>query len=258
MTLERWHRLTVWPLVVGAVAFLAAYAWEVLGDLHGAADTVPSIVMNVAWALFIADYLVSLWLARPRGHWFLTHLFDLALVVLPVLQPLRLVRPLLLLRALQASVGRKLRGRIIAYAATGVLMMVLVGSLAILDAEREAPGSSIQTFPNAVWWTCVTITTVGYGDLAPATFDGRLIAIGLMAGGIILIGVVTGTLASWIIDRVRESDEAHQAATRAQIRELEGRIDRLLTVQERMAERLDHAERRAAQPSGHAGEAARD
>ncbi|MCT6953438.1 potassium channel family protein, partial [Salmonella enterica] len=48
---------------------------------------------------------------------------------------------------------------------------------------------------------CTTITSVGYGDYYPVTTTGRIVAIALMVGGIALIGVVTATIASWIIER---------------------------------------------------------
>ena len=65
-----------------------------------------------------------------------------------------------------------------------------------------------------------TITTVGYGDRYPTTAEGRIVAFGLMLGGIALLGVVTATLASWIIDRVREENQAERAATWAQVEAL--------------------------------------
>jgi voltage-gated potassium channel len=66
----------------------------------------------------------------------------------------------------------------------------------------------------------VTITTVGYGDYTPVTTEGRFIAAGVMVGGIALIGVVTATIASWIIDQVGRRDEESEAVTRREIREL--------------------------------------
>ena len=77
-----------------------------------------------------------------------------------------------------------------------------------------------------------TITTVGYGDLTPLTPTGRAIAVLLMIGGITLVGSITATLASWIVQRVAEEDTASQAATAAQIEELRAEI-RLLTDQVR-------------------------
>ncbi|KAB1659892.1 two pore domain potassium channel family protein [Pseudoclavibacter sp. CFCC 13796] len=229
--LERWKCVTDWPLAIAALIFLFAYAWQVIGDLDGGLRTVTEWTMNVTWAIFLVDYVVSILLAHPRWRWFYTHLLDLAMVLLPMARPLRLLRLITLLRVLQRTAGAALRGKILVYVIGTVGLLVLVGSLAILDAERGQPGSSIETYGDAIWWSIVTITTVGYGDLTTATLTGRLVAVALMAGGITLISTVTGTLASWIVERIHQVDEDNQAATRAQFRELERKIDRLLAVQ---------------------------
>ena len=75
-----------------------------------------------------------------------------------------------------------------------------------------------------------TITTVGYGDRYPTTAAGRIVAFGLMLSGIALLGVVTATLASWIIDPVREENQAERAATWAQVEALMAEV-RLLRVE---------------------------
>ena len=71
----------------------------------------------------------------------------------------------------------------------------------------------------------MTVTTVGYGDFSPVTFQGKIIAVVLMFTGIALIGIVTATLASWIVDQVnletdrredaREKEVAKEAAQEA-------------------------------------------
>ncbi len=75
-----------------------------------------------------------------------------------------------------------------------------------------------------MWWAISTVTTVGYGDQYPITVLGRVVAVLLMIGGISLIGVVTASLASWIVQRVAETDTASQAATAAHIDELRSEI----------------------------------
>ena len=222
--LSAWERRSEWPLTAIALAFLAVYAWEVIADLHGAERAGTELAMNAMWAVFVVDYLVRLALAPQRGRWFVRHLFDLAVVALPVLRPLRLVRLIALIGVLHRGAGTALRGRITAYTAGGVTLLVLVSSLAVLDAERGAPGTPIRTYGAAVWWALATITTVGYGDLAPVTAVGRWAAVLLMIGGVALAGVVTATLASWIVSLVAEENAEQEAATRAQVEVLQRQV----------------------------------
>jgi voltage-gated potassium channel len=78
-----------------------------------------------------------------------------------------------------------------------------------------------------LWWAFTTITTVGYGDLYPVSFTGRCIAVALMVGGIALLGTITATIASWLVEKVAERDEASQVATRQQVRELSLQVQKM-------------------------------
>jgi voltage-gated potassium channel len=179
------------------------------------------------YCTFVADYAARLYLAEPRGRWFFRHLHDLALVVLPFMRPLRLLSLAVVVDVLQRAVGHTIRGKVIVYTVCGAVVLVYAGSLAILQAERDYPGAKITSFGDAVWWAITTVTTVGYGDLSPVTTAGRAVAVALMIGGVTLVGTVTATLASWIVQRVAEEDTASDAATRAQIEELRVEIRRL-------------------------------
>ncbi len=233
--LRAWERATEWPLTGAAVVFLGAYAWEVLTNAQGGAKNAAELVIDVVWALFGVDYLVRLALAPSRGQWFLHHLPDLAVIALPILRPLRLLRLVTLVGIMQRSAGTALRGRITLYTAGSAALLIFTSALATLDAERDEPGSSIRTFGQALWWALTTITTIGYGDTFPVSTEGRFIAALLMIGGVALIGVVTATLASWIVSLVEEESAEQEAATQAQVAalqrqvgELSERIDRLL------------------------------
>jgi len=233
--LRAWERATEWPLTGAAVVFLGAYAWEVLTNAQGGAKNAAELVIDAVWALFGVDYLVRLALAPSRGRWFLHHLPDLAVIALPILRPLRLLRLVTLVGIMQRSAGTALRGRITLYTAGSAALLIFTSALATLDAERDEPGSSIRTFGQALWWALTTITTIGYGDTFPVSTEGRFIAALLMIGGVALIGVVTATLASWIVSLVEEENAEQEAATQAQVAalqrqvsELSERIDQLL------------------------------
>ena len=90
------------------------------------------------------------------------------------------------------------------------------------------PDSRINNFGDALWWAITTVTTVGYGDVSPVTTPGRVIAVFLMIGGISVVGLVTATLASWIIQQVAEEDTANQAVTAREIEALRTDMGRRL------------------------------
>jgi voltage-gated potassium channel len=213
--LERFEQRTEWLMAAVALMFLGCYSVQVLAEPHGFSDMAMRAVM------------AGLYLAEPRGRWFLRNLVDLAIVVLPMFRPLRLLSLAVVLEVLQRAVGHSIRGRVAAYTAGGVVMIVYAASLAVLDVERHAPHAQITSFGDAVWWAVSTVTTVGYGDLTPVTLSGRLIAVALMIAGISLLGVVTATLASWIVEKVAEEDTANQAATAAHIEELREEIRKM-------------------------------
>lgn len=77
------------------------------------------------------------------------HLADLAIVLLPLLRPLRLLRLVVLIGVMQKAVGNAIRGKVILYTISGAVLLVYVASLAVLQAERNAPKptSSISAMP---------------------------------------------------------------------------------------------------------------
>jgi voltage-gated potassium channel len=165
---------------------------------------------------------------------------DLIVIVLPFLRPLRVLRLVTLLGVLNRRVASSLRGQIAVYVTGATSLVIFCAALAVLDAERGRPGANITTFGDAVWWATTTVTTVGYGDRYPTTGQGRLIAGLLMIGGIALLGVVTASLASWLLDRVREVAEESRLATRRDIHALSQQVAELKTE----LQTLHRAERR--------------
>ena len=222
--LQRWERHAEWPLAAAAVLFLVLFSRQVLAQPHGREAHIVWAVDWAIWALFVVDYVVRLCLAGNRWHWFARHLLDFAIVTLPLLRPLRLLRLLVLIEVLQKAIGDAFRGRIVVYTVSGVVLLIYTASLAVFDKERYLPGATINSFGKAVWWSITTVTTVGYGDVYPVTDTGRVIAVLLMIGGISLVGVVTAALASWIIERVAEEESVIQAATVAHVEELRNEI----------------------------------
>ncbi|WP_232832144.1 potassium channel family protein [Nocardiopsis sp. FIRDI 009] len=229
--LQQWQNATEWPLLALAVGFLVAYAWPILDpDLSEQWVEVCAAAAWVVWFAFTADYLVRLYLAPDRWAFVRANLLDLAICLLPMLRPLRLVRLLSVVSILHRKLSVSARGNVVLYTATLTVIILLVASLAVLKAERDAPGANITTIGDASWWTLVTISTVGYGDHYPVTDVGRLIAICLFIVGIALLGVITGVLASWFVKTIegeqeqeretRERERARDSLSGDEVREL--------------------------------------
>jgi len=125
---------------------------------------------------------------------------------------LRLIRIMRLIRAFRSTrhivhhvFKNRVQGTLTSVSIIAVLVL-LFSSVAILQVEN-APNSNIKTAEDAIWWSYVTITTVGYGDKYPVTTEGRIIAIVLMTIGVGLFGTFTAFVSSWFVSSNNKGKE---------------------------------------------------
>jgi voltage-gated potassium channel len=157
---------------------------------------------------FVVDYVIRVSLAGDeRRSYVKSHWYDLPLIALPMLRPLRVLRVLAFARMVNRSATGGLVERAAVYVGGVAVMAVCLGSVAMLDAEQNAPGANITSFGDALWWACSTVTTVGYGDRYPVTTEGRVIAVALMLAGIGMVGAITASVATWMVSKVQRAKE---------------------------------------------------
>ncbi|MFF2326360.1 MULTISPECIES: potassium channel family protein [unclassified Streptomyces] len=205
---RHWEERTEIPLFGASLLFLAGYAIRVLAphDAQPWRDLALGLVA-ATWSVFAADYAVRLRLSG-LGHRFVrVHWLDTVVLLLPLLRPLRLIRVYTAVQRHRETPRLSLHARVITYAGATALLLGFSAALAVYDQEHTAQGASIRTFGDAVWWACATLTTVGYGDAVPVTAGGRVVASGLMACGLALLGAVTGSFSSWLLQVFRREDE---------------------------------------------------
>ncbi|MCX4524874.1 MULTISPECIES: potassium channel family protein [unclassified Streptomyces] len=205
-----WERRTELPLFYASLVFLAGYAVRVLvNEAHALWRDIATALVLATWLCFIVDFLVRLVLSRQRPRRFIrVHWLDALVVLLPTLRPLRMVKVHDAIQAKHHDQPRRgLYPRVITYAGLSSVLLGFSGSLGMYHVEHTDPHSPIRTFWDAVWCVCQTLTTVGYGDVAPVTAEGRLIAVGLMTFGLGLLGAVTGSFSSWLIQVFRREGE---------------------------------------------------
>jgi voltage-gated potassium channel len=210
-----------------ALDFLAlATVWIVAvpPGKFGAASTVVLIARIALSVIYGIDITVRAWLARRHWHYLISHPIGIAVVFFP---PVRVIFSLRLLR----SVFR--RGHIERFLLVAA-MLVFEGSIVVYLFERHAAGSNIHTLGVSVWWSIVTVTTVGYGDYYPVTTPGRITAVLVMFIGILTLAVVTAQVAASFVDQASRrspqsapSSQSPAVIPTAQLTELNGRLTRI-------------------------------
>jgi voltage-gated potassium channel len=179
------------------------------------------------WTVFAAVFLGGLAAAENRHAYVRRHPIDLAVILLSfpllpsVLALTRLVRVLRLLvvaarvvPALRETLGRR---ELLYVASLSILLSVSAAGVLVL-LEPETVGNS---YAAALWWAMVTVTTVGYGDIAPSTLPGRLAAVVIMLAGLGVISTLSASIAAYFVDQ-------EQNAGLREINERLRRIERLL------------------------------
>jgi voltage-gated potassium channel len=205
---RRWEQRIELPLFVASLLFLGGYMVVVLA--HDAAPVLWDLalaLMLLTWLMFALDYAVRLKLSGEGPRFVRTHWLDTLVLVLPLLRPLRMVRVYTAVQRRRDEPRLSLHARVITYASMSAALLGFSGALAVYQEERSAPDATIRTFGDSLWWACSTLTTVGYGDVAPVTTLGRVIAVVLMTCGLALLGAVTGSFSSWLLQIFAREDE---------------------------------------------------
>lgn len=180
-----------------------------------ALDYVLRSIMVLLSVIFFADFVYRFVGARSRVH-YLTRLgwADLlSALPLPEAKLLRIPR-LLRLRAdlrkqgmggIGLSLVRDRAGSALLMLTFTAILVLEVGSLQVLRLESAAPGSTITDASDALWYSLVTMSTVGYGDTYPVTNAGRVLGSVMIVIGVAIFGTLTGFLSNKFVARAERS-----------------------------------------------------
>lgn len=236
--------------------------WLLLGQIASALLSLISLVnliplltlprtdpsYELAWIIdlglcsfFMVQFVVLLINASDKKHYFLSRgWLDLCSSIMWVdfLRVMRVVRLMHFFKAM-----REMRGVVrtlvknssmsVPFIVAGVTVLGLYLSASIILRLEGSDNSAISSPMDAIWWSVVTVTTVGYGDVVPTTTGGRMVGMVLMIFGVAYYGVISGLLASWLVD-IDES--AHNDLEQQQLDRLNHKLDRL----ERKIDQLTH------------------
>jgi voltage-gated potassium channel len=205
-------KLNAYDLVIGILALfsLVILIIPIVVPLPPSTAELLDTVENALCLVFFADFLRSLFRAPQKWGYFLKGggwldlLGSLPVSKFAVFRVARLFRIVRVMRTLKGNDYRKMLTRHLAqntllFTLVIALLLIFIIGWIVLLAEHTNPHANITTYPNAVWWAVVTITTVGYGDYYPVTALGRTGATILMFFGLGIIGVLSSYLSTTFI-----------------------------------------------------------
>ena len=209
--------LTLFSLAIMGVQFLlpeGTETWKVVNTYN-----------NLTCIFFLIDFALHMIAEPVKRDYFIGQrgYFDLlgsvpsfgALQGLAILRIFRLSRLFRLRRFMNPENRQLLKDEILnnrgsyALLLTVILAMLVIttGSIFVLFFESQSPDANIATGGDSIWWSVVTITTVGYGDRYPVTLGGRSTAVFVMFSGVGIIGALASILASFLIPPPKKAEE---------------------------------------------------
>ena len=236
-------------LIVINVVFVLV---DTLSHEPGALTVASRIVEVASVSLFTIEYLLRFWTAdyvypalspaRARLRYVVSGMAIIDLLsILPFYLPavipmdLRVLRVLRLVRLIRvfklgrysnalATIGRVLKRSAAALvsALSVVLLLLIVSSVLMYYAENGAQPLKFSSAFSGLWWAITTITTVGYGDLAPVTVLGKLFAAIIELLGVALVAIPTGIISAGFISELANDPVDRQVDSSDKVGQLVG------------------------------------
>jgi voltage-gated potassium channel len=212
------------PVVLGATLALIPVLIIEADATSNAWQEVATVANWIIWAIFAAELAAVLVVAPRKRAALRAHWLDVAIVVLtiPLLGKMfawfRLARFFRLLR-FGVIVSRALQAerRLTSGDSLRIASILTVTAIIVTGAAQSAASSDFDSLWDGVWWAIETVSTVGYGDIYPATVQGRLIALVLMFVGIGFLSLLTAAVASRFVKQERGDEHDEVMETLRQI-----------------------------------------
>ena len=221
---ELLRQVATWlePVMIGlGLVWLGLLIWELIHGLTPALETAGLVI----WIIFIADFLLELWLA-PRKLEYLGRNWLTALsLVVPALRVLRFARVLRAARGLRlfrvvSSLNRGMKALGASFARRGfgyvvalTTIVTLGGAAGMFAFENDVDGG-FTSYSEALWWTAMIMTTMG-SQYWPQSPEARVLCVALALYAFGIFGYVTAALATYFVGRDAESQSSEIAGASA-------------------------------------------
>lgn len=190
----------------------------------------------IFWGIFVFDYVANLFYAKNKIEFAKSHILDLIAIipfdhlfglfrlgrVARIFRLVKLTRVLALSNRFWDTISRLLK-------TNGLYKVLLLNLSAVVASSLLLSFLEGKSIFDSLWWSIVTMTTVGYGDIVPQDAISKAIAIVLMLVGICTFGMVTSTITRFFVDG--EKDE--------RIGELSAQLEQHYQLLERLEAKID-------------------
>jgi Ion channel. len=163
---------------------------------------IVDILDKSVYAIFILDYFVKLFTSKNKKRFFKRNIIDLIAIMPFFLLPtnigsvFKLIKIVAYILRLVGNIREVLFTNGFIYALISTITITVLGSVGIYIFEY-GNSTTIHDYGDSLWWSFVTVTTVGYGDISPSTTGGRIIACILMITGIGFLSMLTSTISTF-------------------------------------------------------------
>jgi voltage-gated potassium channel len=224
------------PLASLGIIMLVLIILDLSNILSPALETQVRNGETAIWVIFVIDFVVEFALAPSKLRYLRKNWLTAISVALPAFGALRILRAAQLLRGLNLirvltalnrgsrALGQVARRGQLGYVALLTAIVTITAAAAVYYFEHGAPGASIKSFGDAVWWAVTLVTTINTG-LETTTLEGRVVGFLLRLFALGVTGYITALIAAHLLGY--RDDVSLDAADRAEIRRLRKEIAEL-------------------------------
>lgn len=200
----------IYDIIVILLAFIATVL--IFLDLSNKIDIYKppyNYIDNSILVIFTIDYFTRLIISTDKKKFFKENIFDLIAIIpfnyifmstklFRLFKLAKLIKLLAFLEKIKRQAKKFLYTNRLIYLIYANIITITLGAFSIYIFEK---GLTVKSLGDAFWWSFVTATTVGYGDISPSTIPGRITASVVMIMGIGLISLLTGTISTYFIKK---------------------------------------------------------
>lgn len=249
------HKARIGEKIFHVILTLIAIWLLIQWGLEGVVILSPSFIEKsnwLVWFLLFLEFQTLVLLVQNKRQFIMRNWFSLFIVIIcfpPVLfhssiiVTVRILRFFILLRIV-APTYKTLKD-IFIFNSLGYILLGALGITVFSGLLISVLDPAVRTPWDGIWWAWETVTTVGYGDVAPTTVSGRLVAIIVMIFGSTLFSILTANLAAYLISKSKAAKDIHAVKREEDelFKKLSAIQDQLIEIKQKV-EKLEQTQQR--------------